>query len=102
MAKKTTFEFSTNSGKRQYSLWLDVDDYNNRYTIFGNKIIVCGKDTKINKNSHKDWYKAFVIDESNPYNTIIEFKKGAICFQVDTLDNWVNDRRLIMIGGSRI
>ena len=102
MAKKTTFEFSTNSGKRQYSLWLDVDDYNNSYTIFGNKIIVCGKDTKINKNSHKDWYKAFTIDESNPYNTIIEFKKGAISFKVDTMDNWVNDRRLIMIGGSRI
>lgn len=99
MTKETTFEFRAHSGKRAYSLWLDVDDYKNQMRILGNKIILSGKDVKLNKNSHKDWQKAFIIDESNPYTTIIEFKKGIISLSIDTIDIWVGGRRLILIEG---
>ena len=100
--KPTTFEFRAKSGKREYALWLDVEDYHNRIIVIGNKVTINGKDIKFNKNSHKDWFKAFMVDESDEYDTTIVFKKGALAVKIEKLDNWVNNRGLIMIEGSNI
>ena len=100
--KQTTFEIRTNSGKRVYSLWLDSEDYHNRIIITNNKVMIYAKEIEINKNSHKDWSKAFNIDNSNEYYTIIEFKKGFISLQIDKIDKWCKDRSLVMIEGSKI
>lgn len=100
--KQTTFEIRTNSGKRVYSLWLDTEDYHNSITITNNKVMIYAKEIEINKNSHKDWSKAFNIDKSNEYYTIIEFKKGFISIEIDRIDKWCKNRSLVMIEGSKI
>ena len=100
--KPTTFEFRAKSGKREYALWLDVEDYHNRIIVMNNKVTISGKDIKFNKNSHKDWFKAFMVDESDEYNTTIVFKKGAFALTIERLDKWKDNRSLIMIEGSNI
>jgi len=92
---KTTFEFTTKSGKRMYDLWIDIEDYPNRFKIDGNRILIRGIGTTLNRNSHKDYDKAFILDYSDEYYTIIEFKKGIKSLQVATIENWVDNRHLI-------
>ena len=92
---KTTFEFTTKSGKRVYALWIDIEDYPNRFKINGNKILIRGSETTLNHNSHKDYNKAFTVDYSDEYYTIIEFKKGIKALQIATIENWVDNRHLI-------
>ena len=93
---ETTFEFTTKSGKRGYFLWIDIEDYLNCFKIDGNKILIQGKNAKLNSNSHKDYSKAFIIDYSDKYYTIIEFKKGIKSLRVCTVEKWINNRHLII------
>jgi hypothetical protein len=92
---KTTFNFTTQPGKRTYSLWIDIEDYLNRFRIEGNRILIRGKKAKLNKNSHKDYGNAFTVDYSNEYYTIIEFKKGIKSLQIATIEKWTDNRHLI-------
>jgi len=99
---KTTFEFTTQPVKREYALWIDIEDYHNSFIIDGDKILIRGKKIELNNNSHKDYDKAFVIDYSNEFYTIIRFKKGIKSLRVATIKKWFDGRCLIRFEGSNI
>ena len=75
---RTKVKFSMKVGKRSYRLYFDCDVNYTDVLIIDNKYVTFfGNNVSIDeKNSHKDYKKAFEVTPDGDYHVMVEFKKN--------------------------
>ena len=96
---KTVAEFKLKVGKRTYLLWIDCEVNVSDVRILKGKYIVfyCHNASINEKNSHKDYKKAFEVTPDGDFHLVIEFKKNPSDIRVLSQINFHNGPNQIII-----
>ena len=81
---RTKVKFSMKVGKRSYRLYFDCDVNYTDVLIIDNKYVTfyCNNVSVDEKNSHKDYKRAFEVSPDGDYHVMVEFKKNPTSIHV--------------------